>query len=350
MNKILLVGDVHAGVRLDSEIFLDTFKKFYTEFVPSVIDKHNIKHVFTLGDLFDNRNSLNVKTINVVYECLSFLEEKYPDVTFHFLVGNHDIYYRNTRDINSLKIIESFKNVNVISEIQDFEFGDRKILACPWLVNNEEMEQVFEKEADVCLGHFEINGFQMVEGIVETNGLSQSKFRDNFSLTFSGHFHLRDETQKGIIYVGGPYQTTWADWNDNKGVYVLDLDTLDFEFEENKISPKYQKVFLSILKKNGVSIKEVVPNNFVSLVLDEKIECKTLDKLNDIIANLKPLEFNVVEGLLEYSNVEIDENFSASPLEYIIEHINKNENLETEEIRKDLLNIVNKLYHRTDSV
>ena len=106
------------------------------------------------------------------------------DVTIYFVIGNHDIYYRNRRDLNTLKIFSKFKNIKVISDITNLKLENRTITLCPWLTHKEEIETVFKTKSDLCLGHFEINGFEMVPGIKEFTGLAPGRFEQNFKLTF----------------------------------------------------------------------------------------------------------------------------------------------------------------------
>jgi len=342
MSKIILTADLHAGVRSDLDVFLKTFEHFFTKFLPSIIEKHGCQngHLFILGDVFDNRNNINVKTKNYVLDSFNKITQKYPKLKIYILLGNHDIYYRNTRKITSLKMLENISNIQLIDEVTRLDIGGRSFVLCPWITQIEEQKDIFFKRADVCLGHFEINGFQMVEGYVESNGLHQSKFNNNFKLTFSGHFHLRAEN-KNITYVGNPWQTKWSDYGNDKGVYILDLDKMKKTFEPyNAI--RFEKVFLSKLKKKQQNLKEVVPNNFVSLVVDDNISSKHLDKLNFLISSLKPYYFTISESPKNYDGVEISEE-STSPIEYLIDFVKEmklSNNIDKDKLTKK----INELY------
>ena len=87
---------------------------FYDFFIPTI--KQHAKpqdKLFFLGDLFDNRNSINLKTINAVIELFETLSEI---IDCHVLLGNHDMYLMNSPEINSVATIRNIKNVTIYDE------------------------------------------------------------------------------------------------------------------------------------------------------------------------------------------------------------------------------------------
>lgn len=342
MSKVLLLSDLHAGVKSDSEIFLNQFSSLFENFIPEQIIKYKCETIFILGDLFDNRNNVNVKTLNVVYVAFKNFTTKFPNIKIYILLGNHDTYYKNRKDVNSLGLFNEFKNIEVISEITNLTLFNRGIVLCPWLTDSEETSHLFEKKQDICMGHFEINGFEMVSGIKENNGIPPTKFIENFKLTFSGHFHLRDEENE-IIYVGNPYQTKWSDYGNSKGIYILDLGTLKYDFVENTEAPQFKKIYLSQMKKKLIDVKKEVPNNFISLILDDEIENKLLDRINYLISSLQPLSFNIIDSEKAYGDITLDD-LSSSPIEFLSDYIkgkNFNENIDKEFLFRKLNSLYN---------
>lgn len=323
MNKILLTGDIHIGVRGDSDVYLDIFSKWITNFLIPTIQKEEISHVFILGDFFNNRNVSNIKSLNVAISMLDHMIRVLPKVKIYIIAGNHDIYYRSSREVSSLKTFENrYKNLHIVNNIELLEICDRKIVCSPWLVNNEEIDKLFSYRADLCLGHFEISGFDLVRGVKENNGLSQKKLKECFTKIFSGHFHLHQE-QGNISYVANPYQMDWNDWNDQKGVTIIDLKTMKHKFIENKISPTYQKIFYSKLKNKTADLS-TVSGNFIQLVIDEICSDNNLEKLQILIEKKSPISLTI-DGLsigAELSVEEIEEELS-SPIEYLTNYIKK---------------------------
>ena len=115
--KICILGDTHFGMRGDSLEFHRYYKKFYDEtFFPYLIE-NKIDTVFQLGDLFDRRKFIN---FNSLYQSKEYFFDKLVqhNITMYALVGNHDIAYKNTLEVNKLpavKQISKLKNrINLI--------------------------------------------------------------------------------------------------------------------------------------------------------------------------------------------------------------------------------------------
>jgi predicted phosphodiesterase len=156
--KICLISDIHFGVRKNSEIFLTSQLRFIEEqFVPYLKEK-GIKDIFILGDLFDNRNSTNTKVMNSVYD---MFDKQLGDFNIRMIVGNHDCYFNSSVEINSLKFLEKFKNVQLIEKITETTVDGRKIVMVPWITDNLSFIRDFSQiqDCDLCFGHFNINGF-----------------------------------------------------------------------------------------------------------------------------------------------------------------------------------------------
>ena len=110
--KIALITDTHWGARNDSKIFADYFSKFYDNVFFPYIDDNNIKTCIHLGDVVDRRKYINFKTANDLRE--NFVERLWEmNVDTHMLVGNHDIYYKNTNQVNP-RHHENFSTVKIL--------------------------------------------------------------------------------------------------------------------------------------------------------------------------------------------------------------------------------------------
>ena len=242
--KIALVTDFHFGVKKNNSKFLQSQLKFFNDVFFPYIKKHNINDIICLGDLFDNRNSINV---NVLNEVDTLMVDEFNKYKTYMIVGNHDTYMRNTINIHSLAPFRHLKNINVIDEITQIELDGKLALLVPWQVdNNEFIKKISDKNFynDFAFGHFEINGFNLNTSKVCDFGISPNVFFNNYGLTFSGHFHTRKEIKqmdKKIIYIGSPYEITRSDINQHKGFCVLDTNTISYEFINNDVSIKHKR-------------------------------------------------------------------------------------------------------------
>jgi len=297
--KYLIVSDTHFGISsFNKKRFEYMIAYFENEVFPFILE-NKIKHVIHLGDLVDKRNVIDFYIDNgVKNRFIDWFEQN--KVHLYLIVGNHDMYYKNERSINycSINFKGRFKYVHVIDEIMKKKIGKLNFLFVPWIVNEIELEMIKDSDADICCGHFEISGVKIGEKVYLTQGLNQSVFK-NFKLTLSGHIHTIQKLGKNILYVGTPYQLMWADYNQEKGVWLL-KDDLSIELIENKISPKFVKIFcyenyFEIENERFEridEIKEVIENNFFKFIILEKR--KDLDEIYEFLSENAQFKYEII--------------------------------------------------------
>ncbi|MCS7073614.1 MAG: metallophosphoesterase, partial [Bacteroidia bacterium] len=109
-NKIWLITDTHFGISGNSKLWLEIISEYFTqEFIPYL--RNNVKNgdiLIHCGDLFDNRQHLNIEVMN---KALDIWKEISKILPIHIICGNHDIYKIHSNDINSLRIFESTPNI-----------------------------------------------------------------------------------------------------------------------------------------------------------------------------------------------------------------------------------------------
>ena len=99
--KKAIVSDINIGARGDSRVFPEVQRKFFQEVFFPYLDEHNITTVFDLGDTFDRRQYIKYVSLQRGKEFL-FDELAKRNIDFHALIGNHDTYYSNMNDVNSM--------------------------------------------------------------------------------------------------------------------------------------------------------------------------------------------------------------------------------------------------------
>lgn len=231
--KICLLGDTHFGARNDSPAFHKFFAKFYNEVFFPYLEQNNILHIIQLGDVFDRRKYVNFNTLK---QCRSyFFDRANRDYTTWALVGNHDTYFKNTNKVNSPELLlAEYNQIIPIESPITHEFEDTEILFIPWICEdnlNEVQEKINNTKAQIVIGHFEIDGFEMYKGSVHQGGMSRDIF-NKFDVVLSGHFHHKS-TYGNIHYVGTPYEMTWSDYGDPKGFHIFDTETRELTFVPN---------------------------------------------------------------------------------------------------------------------
>jgi len=232
--KICILGDTHFGCRGDSLDFHKYFEKFYSEvFFPYLIE-NDIKVVFQMGDLFDRRKFINFNSLYLSRKYF-FNKLKEHEIQLYTLVGNHDVAFKNTLEVNSPSLLlNEYENIFLAENFHTEDFDGTKIDIVPWICDDNQ-DDIFTKmkqsPAQICFGHFEIAGFEMDKGNVCEHGLDR-KSLDKYDVVLSGHFHHKS-THKNITYVGTPYEMTWSDYNDPKGFHIFDTETRNMEFVRN---------------------------------------------------------------------------------------------------------------------
>jgi DNA repair exonuclease SbcCD nuclease subunit len=230
--KIAILGDTHIGARNDSAIFHDHFERFYSNVFFPYLEQHNIQHVLQLGDLFDRRKYINFQTLK---RARGYLLDKLNNYTTYVLVGNHDTYYKNTNEVNSIELLlDGYDNIIAVNGPMEVNFDTVTFLLTPWISDQNQTETlnaIQSTRASVVAGHFEIRGFEMQRGMLNDEGLEPEAF-SNVELVISGHFHHKS-VNRNIQYLGTPYELTWSDYDDPKGFHIYDTDTRELTFVPN---------------------------------------------------------------------------------------------------------------------
>ena len=302
--KILLITDQHFGVRNDNAFFIDQYRKFYTEVVLPYIDSHHIDTVIALGDTFDKRRSINFMSLEAAKD-MWFDPLKKRDVQMHMLVGNHDIYYKNTLRVNApSELLEGYDNISVYTEPTTVDFDGIPILLLPWICDenrDESLRSVTESNAPICMGHLELNGFEAHPGHVMNNGMDAKHF-SKFIKVFSGHYHMKS-SKKNINYLGNPYQLYWNDYGCKRGFHVLDTETFRTTFYRNPFD-----IFHKLYYNGGVALPDSseLKGAFVKLIVQDKGDYAKFDYTVKCIQDMGVADLKIIEDLsLELGDSEV---------------------------------------------
>lgn len=239
--KRILVTDTHLGVKKANDHYLELVSQLFDD-IGVYADEHSIKEMIHLGDFFDNRKNMSLKTLHYARRIGMNLRQHFN--TTHMILGNHDIFYKDRYLPNSHQVFGSMEHINVIDE--PTQVGN--CLLVPWIVEGgffgEEhiagfRQTIQDSPAEFCLGHWEMNGAAMNQsGQVVTGGEWDTNMFSKFRKTFSGHFHTRGEYPNNVQYLGSPYHMTFNDAGP-RGFYVFDDTTGDLEFIEWNGYPKF---------------------------------------------------------------------------------------------------------------
>lgn len=343
--KIAILNDTHTGIRNSSDVFIENAEKFYSEvFFPYLLE-NNIKHILHLGDYYDNRKFINFKALNCNRKhFLSKLREY--GITMDVTLGNHDVYYKNTNDLNSLKeLLGHYMNeVHIISEPSVLEYNELKIGIVPWInpENEKESLQFIEKcDAPILAGHFEISGFEVSRGIEHHSGLSPSVF-NRFETVLSGHFHVKS-TKGNITYLGSQMEFFWSDAHDQKFFHVIDTKTREIEAIYNPHT-LFHRIRYDDSNYDYTNYDlDQVENKFVKIVVINKSDLFTFDRFVDRIQSKRIHELKIQENFSEFVGENVDdENISLEDTNSLVNSYI--DNVETDLNKDRIKNEVYDLY------
>ena len=243
LKKILMFTDIHFGKKNNSIVHNQDCLDFI-DFAIGIVKKDpTIDAIAFLGDWFENRNAINVMTLDYANEAADKLDALGLPVFFD--IGNHDLYHRHSRAVYSPKPFKDKKNFIVVDHFLKVN-GD--MLFVPFLFHEEYPQMVqFNGNTKYAFGHFEFKNFVLTgtSNIME-KGPEHTMFED-FTYIFSGHYHKR-QIKDNTIYIGNTFPMDYGDAGDSRrGVCILDTETDDVKFIDWKECPKYFRVNLSTL-------------------------------------------------------------------------------------------------------
>ena len=306
--KIAILGDCHFGMRGDSIAFHNHYREFYLNVFFPYLVQHGITTVFQLGDLFDRRKYISFQSLALSrrYFFDQFVKH---NIQLHTLIGNHDITFKNTLEINSPDLLlRDYKDhVTIYEEAAQWNGID----IIPWICKDNEQDIsdfIQESKNQVCFGHFELVGYEMDRGNICHEGMDPQVL-SKYDLVLSGHFHHKSNSGS-IVYVGTPGEMTWADYNDERGFHIFDTETRQLEFIKNPYSMFYKinynddKMFYNDIIEADYSH---LAGKYVKLVIEKRNNTFLFDTLIDALTKVAPLEVSVVEDFSEITeNVDVD--------------------------------------------
>jgi len=241
------IGDVHASVKYMGIIQNSFDFLFSTEYY-----KKSDFIVFQ-GDLFDHRKNIDV----MVLESVAKIFQKMSDKQIRIIMGNHDMYNRESKDLSSLNVLEKmFENVKVIKEPTLEELSGINVYMLPFGTRPDEEEI---ERADYILGHLEIYPY------FPDSDVKEIVFKGK--KVFMGHQHKFDP--ENTPYSGSLFTTGYAETDNQKHFLYMENkeNYLFFKNEEDvlhltmKYDDRENKIIIPFLNSE-ISLEELNKENF----------------------------------------------------------------------------------------
>lgn len=354
--RIALITDTHFGARSDSQVFSSYFEKFYSNVFFPTIDKEGIDTIIHLGDLVDRRKFINYISLSSMNRM--FLQPLIQrNITTHFIVGNHDVPYKNTNEVSAGTELLNATNApfHVYRECACIDLDGAKIVLIPWINNSNEehSKQFIEKhasKASILLGHLEINGFRMYRNSILSDGISHSIF-EGYDLVCSGHYHHRSNIGR-IHYLGSPYEITWSDYNDTRGFHILDTETASLTFVRNPYRMFHKIVYNDEKQKHEDLVRgdySYAKDHHVKLIIQKNTSPMTLDLTMEAIEAVGAAKVTIVhdnENMDELSDesIAVDVQDTLTILDNYIDGVSVSVN------KKELKGLFHSLYNESQYI
>lgn len=238
-KKVACFTDIHFGLKSNSTTHLSDCEEFVDWFIDEA-KKAGCETAIFLGDWSHNRNSLNLVTLDSSLRCLEKLGESFEQ--FFWFPGNHDLFYKDKRDIHSSAFGRHVPGVTVVDSVTTL--GD--VTLVPWLVGDE-WKTISKVKSRYMFGHFELPLFYMNAMVqMPDHGELQADHFVHQEYVFSGHFHKRQNRGK-IHYIGNTFPHNFSDtWDDERGMMILEWNGVP-KYINWPDCPKYRTVKLSDL-------------------------------------------------------------------------------------------------------
>lgn len=257
-KKAAVLTDLHVGLKSNSVQHNNDCLEFVTWFIKKAKEE-NCDTCFFLGDWHHHRASINIQSLSYSLKLIEMLNAAFDKV--YFICGNHDLYYRDKRDIHSVEWAKHLPNVEIINDW----FITKDVVIAPWLVGDD-YKRLPKLEGKYLFGHFEMPNFYMnAQVLMPDHGEIKDTHVSNFETVFSGHFHKR-QARNNIWYIGNAFPHNYADaGDDQRGMMILEWGK-DPEFHAWPDQPLYKVYKLSEVLDNPEGL--LLPKSSVRIHLD----------------------------------------------------------------------------------
>lgn len=219
-KKAALFTDIHFGAGGDSETHNQDCLRYVKWFYDQV-EANQCDAVLFLGDWFHNQTKIRKDTNSYSNQALEILNAL--GIPVYMLVGNHDMYFKTSREHHSLLHVDRFNNIHLV---EDFVVKDG-VLMTPYLVTDEHVIIPNHEEVKYIFGHFSLPGFLANETFVmpDKGGLNAESFMA-CEAVYTGHFHKRQSKMSKlgipVTYIGNCFPHNFNDVHDrNRGCMIL---------------------------------------------------------------------------------------------------------------------------------
>jgi DNA repair exonuclease SbcCD nuclease subunit len=284
MSRILYYSDIHIHPHKKKvERLHDCLAA--QEWVFKTAADNNVSSIVFAGDLFQDRQKIDVMTYHLTFNIF----EKYltGNLRLWLLLGNHDLWYYDRWDINSVRPFSALPGVTIVEKPSTLYIEGHAIDFLPY--THTPIEHLDELRATaasrkgnkILVAHLAVHGAQLntlhhtySDAIVEHDGemvkVDATVFR-GWDQVFLGHYHGQQKIGDNTEYIGSTLQLSFGEAFQHKHVIIHDPKTGEKEYIRNTTSPQH-----FILKEGDVP-KFEIENNFIQLAVNDLSSTGVID-------------------------------------------------------------------------
>lgn len=262
----ILVGDIHIdNVKTsiaNSDSFTEVFQLF--DLIRNTIYEEKPDFTIFFGDIFNSPNSITSSVMSIISKLIA---EIALDTTVLFIVGNHDdvdnkvsVVRVGDRDIkvrtSLLAPFAHYQNVVVFDSPKVVKIQDGvEVAFIPYSTNIypylDEVNKKFSVGTKrILMGHFDIFQTYYMQGYRREDFMNIPTAEElvkkyKYDLVLLGHVHDQTEYNidgKKVMYIGSSRNVDFRNTGENKGLYLLDFNTLKMKYIDNPYTYVY-KIF-----------------------------------------------------------------------------------------------------------
>jgi len=291
--------DLHVGAKSNSVVHLQDCEDFIDWFIAEAKEAGCETAIF-LGDWSHNRNSMNLYTLDTSIRCLEKLGAAFEQ--FFWFPGNHDLFYKDKRDIHSSIFGRHIPGVTVVEGVTTLD----NVTLVPWLVGDE-WKSMRNIKSRYVFGHFELPKFFM-NAMVQMPDHGELRAEDFVGpeYVFSGHFHKRQQNHN-VIYIGNAFPHNFSDsWDDDRGMMMMEWGGQP-EYKTWPDAPKFRTIKLSELidRKDEIMLSKM----YLRVNLDIDISFEEANYIKDTFIN----DYDIREISLIQDKSNLESTYEDNP-------------------------------------
>jgi DNA repair exonuclease SbcCD nuclease subunit len=236
--------------------------------------------VIILGDLFDTKEIVRGKCLNLVHRRL-----KNSALQFYISVGNHDWFNLDCQD-HSLKTLNDLPNVIIVDKPFNINMDSYACMMLPYYDDMNALKAVLkdaqEGGTDYVFMHQGMIGFDYGNGyIADGNGHGELGMESisGFKKVISGHFHKYAKS-KNIEFLGTPFSHSFGESDQVKYIGLFDSETGEMELLETPF-PRHRTVLIDCAVRNPMKLIEKTLNDkdiFRLTLVGTEMQIKAIDQ------------------------------------------------------------------------